>query len=124
MRLKVARLRRAIKRDLGIEFGHEQLTSYGGLELLRRFFQRLRLSARIRKSLRECGVGSDYGSPNLVVLIIGLMTVGARRLGQLRYLADDLLLARLCGLARIPSDRTVTNWLKQFTAIRCARCNG
>jgi len=25
------------------------------------------------------------------------------------------LFARFCGLARIPSDRTVVNWLKQFT---------
>ena len=37
MRLTVARLRRVIKRDFSIEFGREQLTSYGGLELLRRF---------------------------------------------------------------------------------------
>ncbi len=35
MRLKVAGLGRVVKRDLGIEFGREQLTSYGGLE--RRF---------------------------------------------------------------------------------------
>ena len=115
MRLKVTRLRRVIKRDLRIEFSGEQLTSYGGLELLRRFFQRLKLDARIRGCLRECRVGGDYGSASLVVLIIGLLTVGARRLGQLRYLADDVLLARLCGLARLPSDRTVVNWLKQFT---------
>ena len=41
--------------------------------------------------------------------------VGARRLQHLRYLANDSLFARFCGLARIPSDRTVVNWLKQFT---------
>jgi DDE family transposase len=29
--------------------------------------------------------------------------------------AGDPLFARLCGLARIPSNRTVVNWLKQFT---------
>ena len=115
MRLKVARLRRVIKRDVRIEFGSEQLTSYGGLELLRRYFQVIRLSARIRECLRHCRVGSDYGCANLVVLVVGLLVVGGRRLGQLRYLANDQLLARLCGLARIPSDRTVVNWLKQFT---------
>ena len=115
MRLKVARLRRVIKRDLRIEFGSEKLTSYGGLELLRRYFQVIRLTARIRECLRNCRVGSDYGCANLVVLVVGLLVVGARRLGQLRYLANDQLLARLCGLARIPSDRTVVNWLKQFT---------
>ena len=115
MRLKVTRLRRVIKRDLRIEFGSEQLTSYGGLELLRRYFQVIRLTARIRECLRNSRVGSDYGCANLVVLVGGLLVVGARRLGQLRYLANDLLLARLCGLARVPSDRTVVNWLKQFT---------
>jgi hypothetical protein len=40
MRLKVGRLRRLVKRDLPIEFGREQLTSYGGLELLRRYLIR------------------------------------------------------------------------------------
>jgi hypothetical protein len=41
--------------------------------------------------------------------------VGARRLKQLRYVAHDPLFARLCGLARIPADRTVVKWLKEFT---------
>jgi len=43
------------------------------------------------------------------------MTSRARRLEHLRYIAHDPLVARLCGLARIPSERTVVNWLKQFT---------
>jgi hypothetical protein len=30
-------------------------------------------------------------------------------------IAHDLLFARLCGLARIPADRTVVKWLKEFT---------
>jgi hypothetical protein len=30
-------------------------------------------------------------------------------------MAQDPLFARLCGLARIPTNRTVVNWLKQFT---------
>ena len=47
--------------------------------------------------------------------MVGLLVVGARRLQHLRYLANDPLFARFCGLARIPSDRTVVNWLKQFT---------
>ena len=39
MRLKVSGLRRVVKRNLGIEFGREQLTSYGGLELVRQYFE-------------------------------------------------------------------------------------
>lgn len=115
MRLTVARLRRVIKRDFSIEFGREQLTSYGGLELLRCFLGQIDLKARIQCALAAQQLGGDYGAGHLVLLIIGLLVVGARRLAHLRYLANDPLFARLCGLARIPSDRTVVNWLKQFT---------
>jgi len=114
MRLKVRRLWRAIKRELPIQFGHEQLTSYGGLELVRRYFQLIGLNARIRRALAK-NAGGDYGGSHLVLLVIGLLVVGARRLQHLRYLASDSLFARFCGLSRIPSDRTVVNWLKQFT---------
>jgi hypothetical protein len=114
MRLKVRRLWRAIKRELPIQFGHEQLTSYGGLELLRRYFQLIGLNARIRRALGKHTRG-DYGGSHLVLVVIGLLVVGARRLQHLRYLANDSLFAWFCGLSRIPSDRTVVNWLKQFT---------
>src|SRR4030088_2548872 len=114
MRLKVRRLWRAIKRELPIQFGHEQLTSYGGLELVRRYFQLIGLNARIRRALGK-PAGGDYGGSPLVLLVVVFFVVGARRLQQLRYLANDSLFARFCGLSRIPSDRTVVNWLKQFT---------
>jgi len=114
MRLKVRRLWRAIRQELPIQFGHEQLTSYGGLELVRRYFHLMGLNARIRCTLDK-HAGGDYGGTHLVLLVIGLVVVGARRLQHLRYLANDSLFARFCGLSRIPSDRTVVNWLKQFT---------
>ena len=50
MRLTVARLRRVVKADLPIEFVPQQLTSYGGLELLRRYFRLLGLHRRIRQA--------------------------------------------------------------------------
>jgi hypothetical protein len=115
MRLKVVRLRRVVKADLPIEFSGERLTSYGGLELVRRYLRSIGLHGRIRWAFRGHHLGGDYGSVQLVVLVIGLLMVGARRLKQLRYLAHDPLFARLCGLARIPADRTVVKWLKGFT---------
>lgn len=115
MRLTVARVRRVVKADLPIEFVPQQLTSYGGLELLRRYFRLLGLHRRIREAFSGYGLGGDYGAGRLITLMIGLFVVGARRLEHLRYLAHDPMVARLCGLARLPTDRTVVNWLKQFT---------
>jgi Transposase DDE domain group 1 len=113
MRLKVRSLRQAVKGDLQIEFVPQRLTSYGGLELVRRYARKLAIVARLRTAL--AAIPSDYGSARLALLIMGLFYVGARRLEHLQYLVGDPVVARFCGLARLPSSRTVSNWLKQFT---------
>jgi len=113
MRLKIRSLRRAIKGDLAIEFVPQQLTSYGGLELFVRYFRKFGIVGRLRAAL--AALPSDYGSARLALLIVGLFYVGARRLEHVQYLVGDPLIARFCGLARLPTARTVSNWLKQFT---------
>jgi hypothetical protein len=113
MRLSVASLRRLVKRKLHVEFVKQELTSYSGLELLRRYLRQQNVPQRLRTA---CGVtGGDYGGGRLALLVLALFYVGARRLEHLRYVAGDPLLARFCGLARIPTARTVGNWLRQFT---------
>jgi Transposase DDE domain group 1 len=113
MRLSVASLRRMIKGKLHIEFVQQELTSYSGLELLRRYLRQLDLPFRLRHACAASG--GDYGGDRLAQLIVALFYVGARRLEHLRYVAGDPLVARFCGLARMPTARTVGNWLRQFT---------
>jgi hypothetical protein len=113
MRLSVATLRRVVKGDLRVEFMRQELTSYSGLELLRRYVRQAGLVARLRAACAD--VGGDYGGARLVLLVLALFYAGARRLEHLRYLAGDPLIARFCGLARLPTPRTVANWLRQFT---------
>src|SRR5260370_9400883 len=113
MRLSVESLRRVVKRDLAIEFVSQQLTSYGGLELLRRYVQRLDLAGRLRRAC--AALGGDYSGAGLSLLVLALLYAGARRLEHLRYLAGDPLITRFCGLAQVPTPRTVSNWLQRFT---------
>ncbi len=113
MRLSVASLRRMVKRPLHVEFVPQQFTSYSGLELLRRYLRQCELPRRLRAACAS--TGGDYGGGRLALLILALFYVGARRLEHLRYLGSDPLIARFCGLARIPTARTVGNWLRQFT---------
>jgi hypothetical protein len=115
MRLTVSSLRRVFNRDLRIEFGSEKLTSYAGLEVVGRFLRRLEFARRVREAFATCPLGGDYGTARLVMVVIGLLLVGGRRLEHLQYVESDPLFARFCGLARIPSARTVVNWLKSFT---------
>ena len=105
MRLSVASLRRVVKRDLAIQFVPQALTSYGGLELLGRYLRQIDLGARLRQAF--AGLRSDYGSGRIALVLLALFYVGARRLEHLRYLSDDPLVTRFCGLARLPTRRTV-----------------
>src|SRR5215467_5969119 len=113
MRLSVASLRRVVKRELPIEFVPQQLTSYGGLELLRRYVQRIDLLGRLRRAVGP--LGGDYGGSRLSLLILALLYVGGRRLEHLQYVAGDALVQRFCGLARLPTARTLGNWLRHCT---------
>src|SRR6516165_2078735 len=65
MRLRVASLRRVVKQDLTIQFVHQALTSYSGLELLRRYLRRRDLGARLRQAC--AGLRSDYGSARIAL---------------------------------------------------------
>src|SRR3989454_3323414 len=113
MRLSVGSLRQAVKRDLPIEFVPQQLTSYGGLELLHRYVRRLGLYPRLRRACAD--LGGDYGGARLSLLLLALFYVGARRVEHLKYLVGDPLVHRFSGLGRMPTARTVTNWLRRFT---------
>jgi len=119
MRLSVASLRRMIKGKLHVEFVRQELTSYSGLEVLRRYLRQRELPSRLRAAC--AATGGDYGGGRLALLVLALLYVGARRLEHLRYVAGDPLIARFCGLARIPTARTVANWLRQFTSATLAR---
>src|SRR6059036_3209196 len=113
MRLSVASLRRVVKGDLTIQFVPQALTSYGGLELLGRYLRRIDLRARLRQAF--AGLRSDYGSARIALVLLALFYAGARRLEHLRFLSGDPLVTRFCGVARLPTRRTVANWLRQFT---------
>ena len=86
MRLSVASLRRMIKGKLSVEFVHQEVTSYSGLELLRRCLRQLDLPRRLHAAC--AATGGDYGGGRLALLILSLFYV-------LLTLAADLLNAYL-----------------------------
>src|SRR4029453_9957316 len=70
MRLSVATLRQVVKGDLRIEFRRHALSSYSGLEFLRRYGRRRGLAARLRTACAE--ISGDYGSARLALLVLAL----------------------------------------------------
>src|SRR2546425_8594681 len=110
MRLSVASLRRMIKGKLHVEFVRQELTSYSGLEVLRRYLRQRELPSRLRAAC--AATGGDYGGGRLAPLVLALVFVGGRRLGALRDVAGGPLIAPLCGFGRVSTAHTVAELLR------------
>lgn len=98
-----------------IEFTRQDITGYGGLELIRRYFHLIGLHRRIQRAFRQHRLGGDYQAVDMVLVVLGLLLVGGRRLEHLAYVSADPLVKRFCRLSRLPREMTVARWLKRFT---------
>lgn len=114
MRLRKTDIRQRVNGNLALRFVSTGLTSYAGLELLRRYFRSLELTHRLRRHLGGRLPATDFGLVPMVLVVLALLVSGGRRLRHLMYLAGDPLVLRLCGLSRLPTPRTVGRWLGQF----------
>ena len=97
-----------------IEFAAQDITAYGGLELVRRYCRLIGLHRRIQKAFRQCQLGADYQAVDMILVLLALLLVGGRRLEHLGYISADPLVKRFCGLSRLPRETTVARWLKRF----------
>jgi hypothetical protein len=104
-----------VNHDLKVEFARQKLTSYSGLELLDRFLRALDLDGRVRRALAKHPLAGDYSLASMIRLLLGLLWIGARRLSHVDYVRGDPLVCRLARLRRLPHERTLSRWLKQFT---------
>lgn len=114
MRLKRRQIRNRVKADLPIAFTDEKLSAHAGLEVFRRFIEQSGLVARLRDLFSIRRFDNDYSSWRLALAVIGMLLVGGTRLRHLRHLEGDPLFHRFTRLERLPSDRTLSRWLKDL----------
>lgn len=114
MRLRNHDFTQRINSDLRIEFARQDVTSYSGLELFRRYFRLIGLAGRIRRAFRRHRLSGDYSVVQVVLVFVALWLTGGNRLRHVGFIGDDPLVKRMCGLQRLPSDRSLSRWLKQF----------
>lgn len=103
------------KNNLKIEFAPQDITAYGGLELIRRYFRIIGLHAQVRQAFAAYNLGGDYRVIDMILVILVLLLAGGQRLDHIGYLDSDPLVKRFCGLVRLPRERSVSRWLKRFT---------
>jgi hypothetical protein len=109
-------LRRRVNGDLTLRFDEPGLTSFAGIELLRRFLRQIGFHRRLRRCLAGCQPAGDYSPVAIVSLLLAMLFVGARRLRHCRHLHGDPIISRFAGLKRLPCDRTLSRWLGRCNA--------
>jgi hypothetical protein len=67
-----------------MEFGDEKLTSHAGLELFRRFMREIGLMSLMRERAKKLGVRGDFSFGKVVLTVVGMLLVGAKRLRHRR----------------------------------------
>lgn len=121
VRLRKQDLARRVNKELSIKFTESGLTSYAGFELLTNYLSRIGLNNLIRRHLGRADLAGDYGTVSMLRLIMGMLIAGARRLQHVEYLRSDPVLLRYCHLTRLPGERTLSRWLKNFKAATLER---
>lgn len=116
MRLRKADLRGRVNANLELRFTTSGLTSYAGLELVRRYIGMIGLVGQLRRHLNTHVPQTDYGISSMILLLLALLISGGRRVRHLLYLDGDPVVQRFCGLVKFPTPRTVGRWLREFRA--------
>src|SRR6266550_1101133 len=115
VRLSRADFHSVCKSFFKIEFASQDITAFGGLELIGRYFRLIELGRTVRSVFARYDLGGDYRAIDMMLVIVVFIFVGGRRLDHLNYLCEDPLVKRFCGLLRLPRERSVARWLKRFT---------
>ena len=116
MRRKKRSIRSRVKADLPIVFTQEKLSAHGGIELFRRFVDRSGFAERLQKVFSIRQFDGDYGSFRITLALMGMLLLGGTRLRHMRILERDPLFLRFARLHQLPTDRTVSNTLKETTS--------
>ncbi len=80
------------------------------------FLERFGWADQLHEVFADREFDTDYGSFRMALSVIGLLVVGGSRLAHLRDLSTDPVFLRFSRLLRLPSERTLSRWLKDVSS--------
>jgi hypothetical protein len=94
-----------------LRFEDQRLTSFAGLVIIQELFSRLDMKARLRACFHHLPVSPIFGHHIIVLTLIVHLMLGYRRLRDMDYYRDDLMVLRLLGLRKLPDVSTISRAL-------------
>ena len=94
-----------------INYEQQKLTSFSGLIILQQIFSILKLKSRLKKCFKHIKIHPIYGFSNTVMLLIVHLTLGYRKINDLKYYGHDPMVKKILGLNRLPDPSTISRIL-------------
>jgi hypothetical protein len=101
-------------RTLHYSFSDHQLTHYGGMVLIQRFCNRLRLRWRLQNQLSIAHQAGDYPPCDLLLALLYALIAGLRRINQTEILQYNGTFLSLLGLEQFPNQTTLRRFLQRL----------
>jgi hypothetical protein len=100
---------------LCVSFDEPRLTHFGGMVLIQRFCQRLRLRRRLQRSLSLPQRRGDYLPADLILALLFAVIAGLRRLNKTEVLQYNGAFLSLLGLSHFPEQSTLRRFLRRLS---------
>jgi len=99
-----------------LEFSFEgnALTHFGGLFLIQRFCNKLRLRRRLQRILKAAPDWIDYRPEDMIMTFLYVLVAGIQRVNKTEILQYNGLFLSLIGLKRFPDPTALRRFLKRF----------
>lgn len=94
-----------------INFEQQKLTSFSGLIILQQLFHLLKLKSRLKKCFKHIRIHPIYGFSNTIIMLIVHLTLGYRKINDLKYYEHDPMVRRVVGLSRLPDPSSISRIL-------------
>ena len=111
---------------MDFSFEGDALTHFGGLFLIQRFCNKLRLRRRLQRILKPAPNWIDFRPEDMITTLLYVLIAGIQRLNKTEILQYNGLFLSLIGLKRFPDQTALRRFLKRLppSAIRqMVRCH-
>jgi DDE family transposase len=102
-------------RTLHLSFHETHLTHFGGMVLLQRFCNKLRLRWLLQNRVKIAQRNADYLPSDLILALLYAIMAGLRRINKTEILQYNGTFLSLLGLSRFPDQSTLRRFLKRIS---------
>lgn len=114
MKLSKASVRGSARSIPRLRFEDQQLTSFAGIVVFQKLFQRIDLAGRLRRCFDHLPRGGAYDHHRIALLLVVHLLLGYRQLRGMDFYRDDPMVLRCLGWRRMPDVSTVSRRLREM----------